>query len=708
MPKQKLECPVCEAEISVADGKLSRLRNSKTNQICPSCQQPFSLLDALAITQNLDEKPQKRSRFKLAPEALVKFDSIEFKNSNREIAGMLNPKPKPHEASPHQTDAIPAAGEPAMRRPETSRGLIDQVGCVEESVNSISQSQEHKISDPYYYQKLVERKNRQKLWFFVSSAALLLVTGILLIPVISSLQKEFSNAAVDPQAIGVDPIGLDMADASQDAAEIVGQEPLIDSTDHRALTSTKSAAETDLQGAHSAEGEADVIVQEPSVPPNFPKFLMFSRRQVDQIWKQSKPYIVSLEIHGPRGVLPAVGTIVDSRGWIATSHSAIKDAWKIEVSSVPEPANRHRRNESLRDVVRGIVVSDPDTDIAILAVNRRFVVSLAEVPIAGDDRLVQANRLVAVVPPNPNNYYGVSEITIAQRGESDKLPETIQRRLATLSGDVGDVNWMVVTSDREILPGTPLFDHQGELKGMASLTGHSQSLAVPVKHLPMLVSRGSDKLIPLKPPMIATEAGEVRIAMEHPAAGLQQRIQLTGTKCKELDFIPENSDDLQTLVEFLLSLQAGREFLKENKPDYRDSPENQAARLSLMQTADEFRKEIFNRFQQSIKEADPRLDRLNQLAGQQLSQRGEKMISFVGTVFPNISQLETVVLEVDNAGQYVTFPFDSTGTVMRPGSRWLFLVQRQADKPTTSFRTSSDKRIRANSVILFFEIGPFN
>ena len=92
--------------------------------------------------------------------------------------------------------------------------------------------------------------------------------------------------------------------------------------------------------------------------------------------------------------------IVDSRGWVLTSYHAIKDAWQVEVTASAKSLEALEKSKPLQDLARGVIAVDPVNDLAIIEVNRRFVVSLANVKIYDDDRIVSGEFLFQSEPPS--------------------------------------------------------------------------------------------------------------------------------------------------------------------------------------------------------------------------------------------------------------------------------------------------------------------
>lgn len=169
------------------------------------------------------------------------------------------------------------------------------------------------------------------------------------------------------------------------------------------IEATEPNANSDRDGAAdqsqaSANENRQSLRQRKTVAPQ--KLKHFAQKQVDDCWKLTQPHLLSLLIQGPGGTRQATGTIVDSRGWVVTSYQAVKDAWRIEVTSAAKSLVDSYGNQPLNDLARGFIATDPENDLALLAVNRRFVVSFADVEISKNSQIVAGEHLLQCGPPS--------------------------------------------------------------------------------------------------------------------------------------------------------------------------------------------------------------------------------------------------------------------------------------------------------------------
>jgi len=707
MAKQLIECPICEAQFTVSVPTGTGIKSPEGAAKCPECRQSFELQQALGIhSQDVEISDSKT---KLAPDALLQFDPRDFPSlANAPLKESL-PPPLPKTSHPPALDSSRQDQDPAFAQPPPSlpspndEGRFHVDGQPQSPPVSPGKSltEEPPIeigansSTNSVYLKILQRHRRQSFQFWLTIAGLLIVTCILAVPLYRVASKEFfgeSNQEHDQNLkLSEDP-------KTETTATLFPAE-----VDPIAATSSLASEQAPEQAPEQSQQQT----ARDQPPPALPPFLLFDRRQVNQIWNDSRPFLLALEIEGPRGKQRAVGTIIDSRGWCVTSYQAVHDAWKIDVVAATHSLQQSSQEPPLRDTVRGIVLAKPELDLAILAVNRRFVVSLADLPIPTEDRMVAATRLMAVAPPNPENYHGFSEVKIEQRGKLAEFPSEIQARLSTLPGDITDIQWLSLSGGIDLLPGTPLLDQQGQLRSIVSVQRQQAALAVPVTQLSKLKTEAPGRLIPLKTPVVHTDGGVQSAAINHPALLLSQQIRSDAELCSGFGWIATDPSELQQLIQFLENLQLGKDYLKKNKPDYRDPSEIEAARTMLRDTIDECQLSLQTQLQTAKDQTDGKLAAMNRLAHKQLFGPGERTAPILVEVFAGFSQLDFMVFQFDYVQDYVNIPFDQSAPVMRPGSRWLILVRSPADKPVKNFRTSADRRMNTRSLERITEIGPF-
>ena len=206
-----------------------------------------------------------------------------------------------------------------------------------------------------------------------------------------------------------------------------------------------------------------------------PEFLYLSSSVAVGQAAHVKPYMMLLEIDSPQGTTYATGTIIDSRGYLLTSLSAVTGATKIQVSSARSRSQfKNQTSPPLSDTVMSVVAVSKSQQWAILEINRRFVLNAADIPIPETDRIVSRQPLLRIVAPRTPNDYPVSEMRVDARRKPSALTEKQKELLhisdnsnnSDISKSTEEVNWILSPhSDYDRL-GAALISPDGELMAM--------------------------------------------------------------------------------------------------------------------------------------------------------------------------------------------------------------------------------------------------
>ncbi len=189
--------------------------------------------------------------------------------------------------------------------------------------------------------------------------------------------------------------------------DLINQE-LMDAAQAEAEKSAKLALGPEI----SRSTVVDAGLREKIIPIPQPPSKIIRSGRLDDCWMRVRPFIVKLTAQTPLGPKSLTGTIIDSRGWVATSYRAIQGAGEIEVSQSPKTSDDLNSSSLLTDKVRGIIATDFEHDLAILSVNRRFVVSFSDLPMIEQDHLVISEYLVQCVAPTGQYPWSATECRI--------------------------------------------------------------------------------------------------------------------------------------------------------------------------------------------------------------------------------------------------------------------------------------------------------
>ena len=305
-----------------------------------------------------------------------------------------------------------------------------------------------------------KRRNRRRLiTTLVSSAFLATIIGVLA----GLLVRQLKQNAVSSNGLS----GTVLADSDPDTAAV--ENPVfVPSVDDQT---------TDEEPDHPA-----VVNEKPIPRENIPsqKFDYLDRKAAKSRWNAVQPHLVSLKVFDGLGTHEAVGTIVDSRGWILTSYQAVKGASKIEVKASVNSIDDYWEAEPLTDLVRGYIAEQKENDLVLLSINRRFVVAFSTVQPATKNNIVEAEYLLQCAPPSRTNLYGGTETRISNRAELESLDPTAQSMARRMQLDGKDLVWIVATGETPPAPGTPLFKIDGELAAISVFTATNKNYFLPV------------------------------------------------------------------------------------------------------------------------------------------------------------------------------------------------------------------------------------
>lgn len=271
---------------------------------------------------------------------------------------------------------------------------------------------------------------------------------------------------------------------------------------NRELAATDIAADQ-RAGGDSPAGRDDQVTQ--PQPAEYPS--TFSMREWERLWQKLNTYSVRLEVTTAKGVHVSSGVIVDSRGWIATSYATIRGATAIEATLAARAFDTGAPRRDQSGSVLGVVATEPQLDLAIVAVDRDLVINLTEVGMADADRIVRAERLIVARTPPAGRRLWFSESRVADRVTFEQLNDSMKQRLqAQPLNRAKSCSWIqhgiANATHRDPAPsqtpplsthawGAPLYSAEGKLVAInSSLHDHESAIsyAVPVGELQQLMT----------------------------------------------------------------------------------------------------------------------------------------------------------------------------------------------------------------------------
>ena len=714
-----IECPVCEEKLCVD----SENRDQDVN--CPSCSRSFAIASAIQIdtaptsstggSQENDPESNlvQNARFrtdKTVPPAKLPTKPQRKQSSKAAVAtpetdsGLPKVKAKTSfkarkKSAAKAKQSISAKQRPAPKSSELTVGKLDQSSSTIETEKEVSGVESIRL----------ERELRDRSRFIntlVTGGVLLLIIGGLAVMLILQLRK------VDQ-----------MADDPEPSINVESNEPEVNASPATDLKSDQPAALGDLNDPKLVKAPEDKPARQfklkfDDLPPQ--KFDYLKRSQVDNAWTVIQPYLVHLKVHDARGSHLAVGTIVDTRGWILTSYQSIVGASKIEVTQSAKSIDEFS-DDLLTDQVRGVIGIDKANDLVLLSINRRFVISFADVQYADTTTIVETAYFVQCAPPTLTNPYARHEAKITVRGTLDDLDgdaqsKAIRSKLGEpiglldedkdgLGNDELPLTWLVATSGKQPLPGTPLVNVDGELVGMNVFSDSRSSQYLMVDDVFDLIVSSDDKPQAMSVlGGVTSESILVAVPEGHELRAASVGLNKTGESCKEFNWIAETLEQYQTLQEF-----AGYySELHRYSIEHVDSDDRTDKIISKQATAwqNTLTKRFVDIIQSNNNEDDRKnLQQMNQKFAKEAIQAGGQVVPFFGQVDPAGIIGERMILNLYGDGTSVSVPFVPRDIPMRLESEWLIFVEAPANPKTVVFKTPNGQAITCNTAFNMLNFG---
>lgn len=447
-----------------------------------------------------------------------------------------------------------------------------------------------------------------------------------------------------------------------------------------------------------------------------PDARIISDTKLKRTWTSARPYIVKLTAQTPVGPKLVTGTIVDSRGWIATSYRAIEGATEISVSQSAKDFLKSGDSGLTKDDVRGVIATDVENDIAILSINRQLIMSLTDLPLLEKDNLLGSMYLIQCVPPTAKFPWATTECRIDRRR---RLADFSEEQKTALKGDEisnPETKWIVHNNISPASAGSPLLNETGELAGITisskrmSKVSPDTAIAAPIDLVKTLLQSATDQPTSLPLPIVggSTNAPATSGMAVLPATSdlnaASVALNKAGADCDTSDWSTENVDDAGKLVAFAERLLDAQQFVADDKTSDSD-------KTTLQEQIDFWTKRFKTEILAAIdRNDDEKLAAFNKAAARQLGFSAEAVfIAFTNVklaaiqsprmTFESDEEQDTVTLEVVGTDKNVITLVDKDWPVLRPGSDWLVIGRGTGQQ--SIIRTSSEA-IRTESGTISF------
>ncbi len=524
------------------------------------------------------------------------------------------------------------------------------------------------------------RLRRRLITTLVSSALLAAAIGILGGLLIQQLkQNPLSREGTSITGLG-DPVN-----------EASGSEP--DSEPQQTINDQPSSRSTE----HAVADQQEPIPPE-DIPPQ--SFDYLDRKASQDRWNSVQPHLVSLRVFDGLGTHDAVGTIVDSRGWVLTSYHAVAGASKIEVKASVHSIDDYWEAEPLTDLVRGYVAEQKENDLVLLSINRRFVVAFSVIEPAVKNNVVESEYLLQCAPPSRENLYGGSETKIAKRadfGSLDKAGQSFANRMQ-LGG--ADLVWLVATGTTVPLPGTPLFKIDGDLAAINVFNASQHHYFLPVERVKSLLEHADDNVKPLTELGISlVEPGPIAVSpssdMYQPSVRLNQLTE----SCKVFNWIPQTREDYEVLQDFVGAYVTIEKYAREK------TGSTIVEEKKIVEQIDQLGNLIRERAASLSIEDESRLSQMNKDFARRDLQEANQYVPFYGEVHSVDIVNAQLILKLVGTESYVKAPFVPSDHPMRMQTRWVFFSKTPETTRRVNYRISPSELVTAETIVQLFNFG---
>lgn len=266
--------------------------------------------------------------------------------------------------------------------------------------------------------------------------------------------------------------------------------------------------------------------------------------EIGECWRAVRQRMLLLEVQRPEGKLRIPAVILDSRGWIATSFSAVAGSSSIVARLAPVTIHDYASARDLSAPVTQAVATRPDLDLVLLEVDRRLVEVIGPTAMAG--RTPVAGTCLLAIGPAPTGFAPWLVETRVVSGDRAEPADGASRE--------DGVSWLVHDRPASIqAPGAALFSLEGQLVGIntALTTSKAEQNAVPAEELRTWMDDvlAAEKQKPARIPLGQLDATKALAAIEleripdvTPAPGATGVLEYPATVLSGANSTGENAD----------------------------------------------------------------------------------------------------------------------------------------------------------------------
>lgn len=709
----KIECPICEVKLKVGTLKPNSVLR------CPSCARQFKYADiesqlaaAMATTSaggdNESAELSKKSKLANSKKPKLKKPSLAIPDPSG--APSQPPSlPTAGVAGSNTLDDVQATGAKNSAPPIPVAAPVAFPAKASDAPIAVAQSiteRESTSASLVAVRQRYKRRNRNRTYvtLAVASFFVVLIGGL-------STWLVLRVNSVDPLA-NLQSESMDPAFDVSHSADAPDGGPTISPV----VSRDRSRSDRSNQQASSKP--------KPPLPPKkieFAKlptqrFSYLSAKDADRVWKIAQKRVLSLTVHRPDGIHKATGIIVDSRGWVLTSHHAVAGATKIEITASAKIIDELYEADLLKDEVRGVIAADVARDLVLLSVNRRFVQSFGSVNFGAKQDMVQGQHAIQAAPPSAKNPYARVEVGVTNRFDADQLPPQVRSAAESQNTDDPSNVWIETKKNGTALPGTTLFTGGGKLTGLLAFTQSDLNYFLLLdEKAESFIRSAVDEPKPLvtiatieQKQMIEEVAARNIFVTTDPIRQTLTELDAAGGICEKFGWIATTDDQFSSLQTFAARMSEVLIFTLENG----NNDDEQATVELLKKQADKWRQSISNAIANRDRSQMDDTQKMIELSAKMMKRnslsRDQQFIPFFGKVYVAgivSPDPDAMFLAVGQGEAYLKTPYQATGKAMLPDSEWLFFTKRQSTRRTTTLRFSGTT-FDAEAGQLMFAIGP--
>lgn len=538
--QKRIECPICESQFDVAQGSLPE------SYTCLECNRQFDTSDAIVV----QVRSPRREKLILPEEVLsqnVDKGTPEPITAPASKATLQKTHESKKESTTIQARKRTFAKPPNKLLPVTAMGIMAAMAIgllvyLPITINRGNSAEEPTVS--VAKTTTVENEN--------------------------SASVNASNTLISPTAKEAN---------SPDSGANTAEESLPEK-DSPALSATKKI----LAGFGEQELPEPQLASEPEKKP-VPKpetrkaklapmqeLEHFVPSDLEDCRRDHHSRIVRLKVANAMGERLALGTIIDSRGWVVTSYRAIAGATEIRVTQSASSFDQFKSGKLLSDLVRGVLHVDIQHDLAVLAINRRFVVNFSDIAVASEDSIEANSHLAQFGIIDQDTPLVLRETQVTERPLASDLEAPIREHFKQLGLDSESIRWVKHTNLEGVVSGAPIVTIDGELVAICTEQPNSNaSYAVSASPLNGLIEeiekdpKTDGGKIPRDLSLLSQKLDEVgkenlgpdvAVEINNPYRQDVVNFNQIGDKCSQFKFVPTDSEQYKLVQSFASQLVA--------------------------------------------------------------------------------------------------------------------------------------------------------